>query len=191
MVENPRRRGVAGKKRQQLFEAVVLSREAGVARKRRFVVGPPAGVQDLGGEPPALLGVGRGRERRQENRSERSGRALRVGVERPERRDAVAVELDPDRLRELGREDVDEPAADGNVSALRHQVSANVTLREERPDEPGRARLVARHESARPPREVARRRQDPVEGPRRDDEEVGLPRRESRERAELLATHLE
>ena len=47
VVEDPRRRGVAGKKRQQLFEAVVLSREAGVARKRRFVVGPPAGVQDL------------------------------------------------------------------------------------------------------------------------------------------------
>ena len=53
-------------------------------------------------------------------------RALRERREGADRLDLVAEELDPERLAARGREDVDEPAADGELSALLHPFDALV-----------------------------------------------------------------
>ena len=89
---------------------------------------------DLGGRPPdpighayaQRLGFFRRREGRQRDAREPLARALRVGVEDADRRDAVAVELDAHRELPVRREDVEEPAAHGEVARLDDEIAAPV-----------------------------------------------------------------
>ena len=77
-------------------------------------------------------------------RVDRAQRALRERRERADRLDLVAEELDAERLAAGRREDVDEPAADGELAALLDALDALVARERERLREPVDARLVAR-----------------------------------------------
>ncbi len=68
--------------------------------------------------------------------------ALRERRERADLLDLVTVELDAERLPPRGREDVDDPAADGELPALVDSVDSVVARERERLRKPFRARLV-------------------------------------------------
>ncbi len=100
---------------------------------------------------------------------ERMQRALREDRERAQRLDLVPEELDADRLAAGRREDVDDPAAHGDLAALLDAVDAGVAGEHELLGELLHPRLVAdcepdrlgaRLDRRQPVREAERRRAD-------------------------------
>ena len=83
--------------------------------------------------------------------------ALRERREGADRLDLVAEELDPERLAARGREHVDEPAADGELSALVDPLDALVTRERKLLGETLDAGLLARGEIDPPGTPAGRR----------------------------------
>ncbi len=91
-------------------------REHRALRLRRRAADP------LGQKRPGLLGFLGGGEGRDPDLLEPLGRTLRVGIEEAQRLDPVSVELDADGELAVRRKDVEEPAANGQVAGLDHEV---------------------------------------------------------------------
>ena len=130
--------------------------------------------------------AGRGAARRPGRRRvvDRMERALRERRERAHPLDLVAEELDAERLPAGRREDVDEPAADGELAALLDALDALVARERERLP-PGRRRPARRRPRAAPARAARQRRQ--AFGERRGGGADEPARREHVERPGALA----
>ena len=70
-------------------------------------------------------------DRQQVDRLELSGRALGLRIEGADRFQAVAEQVQPHRLLRRRREDVDHPAADGELAALGHRRGAAIAVHRE------------------------------------------------------------
>ena len=114
---------------------------------------------------------------------DRVQRALRERRERAHLLDLVAEELDAKRLAARAREDVDEAAANGDLTALLHAIDARVAGQSQRLDERVEASLVADGDPERL-RSPAVRRHAFRERPRRRGDEA--PGGEHVERAGAL-----
>ena len=178
-------------KRQQLLEAVVPAREREVARHRRVVVRRAAVRKNAERRLARLTRVGRERHGRERHQGKRSRRALRIRVEGADRRDGVQVELHPDWLGEMWRDDVEEAASHREIARLRHEVRARVALVEKGLGDARGQDVVSHGQRARTLPEIVRRRQAPEKGARRDDQHVHRALREARQRPEFLAPDLQ
>ena len=122
-------------------------------------------------------------------RGDRVARALRVDLEVTDRLDRVAEELDAHWLLEVRREEVDDPAAEGEVADLADEVGPRVAVLHEALDECARVDLHARLEPDHTRRERVGRGNAVVERAGRNDEDVDFACEEAREGANLIALY--
>ena len=155
---------------------------------------------DLGGKPaeplrqkrPFLLRLPRGRERREHDGREPFFRALRVGVEDADRRDAVAVELDAHGELAVRREDVEEAAPHGEVAGLDDEIAAPVPDGRQAGHDLRERDLLARDELQPELRKILRRGQPREERAGGDDDRLdGLVGLQGAQQPELVAAGLQ
>ena len=89
---------------------------------------------------------------------DRAGRALGQRIERAQRFDLVAKEIEPHRLRRARRVEIDDAAADRELARLAHRVGAGVTVVAEEALQPVEADFPAGTDRQHPPIEQLTRR---------------------------------
>ena len=85
----------------------------------------------------AVLGQQHLADRQQHDLVARAGRALAHGIERADRLQRVAEQVEPQRLVRAGRKEIDQAAAHGELARLHHGLRAAVAVLAEELRQPG------------------------------------------------------
>ena len=107
-----------------------LPPDRGAGRLIHLIAGRrPERIEEPVAEPAEHLVVEQDlADRRKGHALRRARRALRLGVERPQRLHHIAEEIEPVRLDRGRRKDIDDPAPDRILALLAHRARADITV---------------------------------------------------------------